>query len=183
MKKFKQKFIQITTWIAFGLAFLGYLMIRATIRHFDNYISYILLAAGIGFILFFAIMLFVLFRMSKKMAKKEAVNQQQDLHNLVNHGIQIPINLEKVVIKSNQWTENQFIETNHYDIEFSKNQLQTVLEFEAEIDGQKHIFHLPSESTPKTLEMYFAIQKETNVYVDPLNLSRFYLDLSFIRQS
>lgn len=55
MRKFKQPFVQITTWIAFGLAFLGYLMIRGAARHFDNYVSYIMLATGIGFILFFAI--------------------------------------------------------------------------------------------------------------------------------
>lgn len=121
MKKFKQQFVHITTWIAFGLAFLGYLMIRGAARHFDNFVSYIMLAAGIGFILFFAVMLLILIRMSKKTVAEETINQLQDMHDLVNQGIQIPVNLEQVAIKSNQWTETEFIPTNHYDIELKKN--------------------------------------------------------------
>ncbi|WP_343747600.1 hypothetical protein [Fluviicola sp.] len=180
MKKFKQQFVHITTWIAFGLAFLGYLMIRGAARHFDNFVSYIMLAAGIGFILFFAVMLLILIRMSKKTVAEETINQLQDMYDLVNQGIQIPVNLEQVAIKSNQWTETEFIPTNHYDIELKKEHIQSILEFEAEFNGGKHLFRMPSELAPKSLEMYFAMKQSTILYVDPANPARFYLDLSFI---
>jgi len=91
------------------------------------------------------------------------------------------IDLDTLRIKSNKWNSSRFIENNIYDIEIKEENIQTILEFEVEISGEKKQFHWPSDLEPKSLEMYFAIQKEADFYLDPNDHSNFYLDLSFIK--
>lgn len=180
MKKLKQLHILILTITSSILGFIGYLMIRGALRHFDNYVSHIMLGIGIVFVIVFALVMLVLYRISKRNSQKIETEQIADTLDIIRNGIKISIDLETVQIKSNHWTDTRFIETNTYDIEIKEDQIQTILQIEIELNGQKHTFYWPSDKEPKSLEMYFAIQKKTYLYIDRKNPEHFYLDLSFM---
>jgi|GEM_PF-5996301 len=176
MKNLKERFLAFALISSFALAFLGYLLIRGALRYFDNYVSYIMLAIGIGCVLLFGIVLLIAFRYSKKKKKREE-HEQLDI---IQYGTPFPVDLDTIRIKSNKWNDSHFIESHLHDIEIKQEHIQTILEFDVELDGEKKQFHWPSHLEPKSLEMYFAIQKETTLYLDPANHANFYLDLRFI---
>ncbi|MDF3029058.1 MAG: hypothetical protein K0S23_3365 [Fluviicola sp.] len=177
MKKLKERILGLSLIISLCLAFLGYLMIRGALNNLDNYVSYFMLGLGIALILLFGIILLFAIRYSKK----KQLKQKEEKLKIIHYGTKFTIDLDSVKIKSNKWDSSHFIENQVYDIEMKEKHLQTVLEFEIELNGQKKQFHWPCELDPKSLEMYFAIQKETNLYLDPANSEHFYLDLSFIK--
>ncbi len=176
MKIIKERLLIITLVTTFALAFLGYICIRASLRNFNNYVSYFMLTLGIGLIVLFGIVLLIAVRYSKKKALAAEIEKS----SIRDYGTNFKIDLDTVRIKSNSWDSSHFIENKFYDIEITEKHLQTVLEFEVEIEGYKKQFHWPSDLEPKSLEMYFAIQKETSFYLDPNDHSNYYLDLSFI---
>lgn len=176
MKKLKEQILVFLLIASFGLSLLGYLLIRAALRSFDNYVSYIMFGIGIGTILLFGIALLFYLRYSKNKTKIEG----QEKLNILLYGIPFKINFDSVRIKSNHWEESQFIQSLGGDIEIKQKNIQTIIEFEVELEGKKQLFHWHSHLESKSLEMYFAIQKETTFYIDPENHSNFYLDLSFI---
>jgi len=176
MKNFKERFIAFVLIGSFALSFLGYFLIRGALHSFDNYVSYIMLAIGIACILLFGIVLLIALRYSRK--KKKLVEQEK--LDIMQYGIPFKVDLDSIRIKSNKWNSSHFIENKIYDIEIKQENIQTILEFEVELDGEKKQFYWPSHLEPKSLEMYFAIQKETNLYLDPANHANFYLDLRFI---
>lgn len=177
MKTIKERILAITLIITFGLAFLGYLFIRGALRNFDNYVSYIMLALGIFMILLFGIVLLITIRFSKK----KVITQELEKFKNLRSGTKYRIDLDTVQIKSNKWNSSRFVENNTYDLEIKEENIQTILEFEVEINGNKKQFHWSCDLEPKSLEMYFAIQKETDFYLDPIDHSNFYLDLNFIK--
>ena len=176
MKTIKERFRNITLITTFGLAFFGYILIRGALRHFDNYISYFMLVLGIGLIVLFGIVLMIAIHQTKK----KAVVDELEKFNRMRSWTKYKVDLNTVQIKSNSWDSSRFIENQIYDIEIKEKNLQTILEFNLEIDGVKKQFHWPSDRQPKSLEMYFAVQKETDFYLDPNDHSAFYLDLGFI---
>ncbi len=139
---------------------------------------------GIG-ILFLACailsMVVLIIRLEKKNRAK-AIEKFTQTKHLLTTGIPIPLDLDTIRIKSNSWTEKQTIQTTIYDLEFDHNKTQTILEIETKINERKHVFHVPVKQNPQTLEMYFAIQKTTSLYINPENPEEFYLDLRFIPQ-
>lgn len=176
MKSIKERFLGITLIITFGLAFLGYLFIRGALRHFDNYVSYFMLTLGTGLIFLFCAVLLIFIRYSQKKAVREELEKFDKLRSWNKY----KVDLDTIQIKSNNWSSSHFIENTIYDIEIKEENVQTILEFEVEVNGIKKQFHWPSDLQPKSLEMYFAMQKETDLYLDPNDQSSFYLDLSFI---
>lgn len=176
MKTIKERFLSIALITTFGLAFLGYLLIRGALRHFDNYVSYFMLVLGIGLIILFGIVLLITIRYSKK----KTVIDELEKFNRMRSWTKYKVDLDKIQIKSNSWNSSRFIENQIYDIEIKEKNVQTILEFDLEINGVKKQFHWPSDRQPKSLEMYFAVQKETDFYLDPNDHSAFYLDLGFI---
>jgi len=130
----------------------------------------------LGSLITLVMLVTILFRTSRK----EAIQEVAHTINLINNGLKIPIDLDHVRIKSNSWNEKKVIETTIYDIDFDEERTQTILEIDTDINGTNQSFHLPTKHNPKTLEMYFAIQKTTFLYVDPANPAKFYLDLNFI---
>lgn len=176
MKNLKERFLTFALIGSFALAFLGYILIRGALRYFDNYVSYILLAIGIGCVLLFGIVLLIALRFSKKKKKREEKEQLDIMH----YGTPFKVDLDSIRIKSNTWNDSRFVQSLGGDIEIKQENIQTILEFDVELDGEKKQFHWPSRLEPKSLEMYFAIQKETILYLDPENHTNFYLDLRFI---
>jgi Ca2+/Na+ antiporter len=176
MKTIKERILTIALISSFALCFLGYFLIRGALHSFDNYVSYIMLAIGVVCVLLFAIVLLIALRYSKK---KRQVLEQEKL-GIMQYGTPFKIDLDSIQIKSNKWNSSRFIENHFYDIEIKEENIQTILEVEIELDGEKKQFHWPSHLEPKSLEMYFAFQKETTLYIDPANQSNFYLDLRFI---
>lgn len=181
MKTILGKFIKITLIVTCALTFLGFFLIRGGYYNLNTYLTYFLLALlmlvlSIGLILLFAIVLLVtpLFKFIK------VTKAESDIRKKLLSGDPFKINLDTVRIKSNSWESSRFIENKFYDIEIKEKNIVTILEFDVEIRGQKKTFHWPSEMEPKSLEMYFAIQKETYFYLDPTNQDNFYLDLGFI---
>lgn len=178
MKTIKERILAISLVITFALAFLGYMLIRGALRSFNNYVSYIMFILGLSLIVLFGIVLLIAIRYSKK---KVIVKEQEKFFNILQAGTKFKIDLDRVQIKSNKWNSSRFIENNIYDIEITEENIQTILEFEIEINGQKKQFHWPCDLETKSLEMYFAIQKETDFYLDSNDHSNFYLDLGFIK--
>ena len=176
MKTIKERILIFALISSFALSFVGYFLIRGALRSFDNYVSYIMFAIGAATILLFIIVLLIVLRYSKK---KNKLMEQEKL-DIIHYGTPVKIDLDTVRIKSNNWESSRFIESHLYDIEIKEKTIQTILEFEAELNGEKKQFHWPSHLEPKSMEMHFAIQKETNFYIDPANQSNFYLDLRFI---
>lgn len=175
--KTKERIIVISLVTTLALAFLGYILIRGAVSHLDNYVSYFMLTLGIGLIVLFGIVLLFTIRYSKK----KAIAAEIEKSRILDYGTGFKIDLDTVRIKSNNWDSSHFSENKFYDIEITEKHLQTILEFEVEIDGHKKQFHWPSNLEPKSLEMYFAIQKETGFYLDPNDHSNYYLDLNFIQ--
>ncbi|WP_341904751.1 hypothetical protein [Fluviicola taffensis] len=176
MKNLKERILAFALISSFALSFLGYVLIRGALRSFDNYVSYIMLAIGIVCILLFVIVLLIALRYSRKKKKSD----EQEKLNILQYGTPFKIDLDSIRIKSNKWEDSHFVQSLGGDIEFKKENIQTILEFEVELNGEKKQFQWSSHLEPKSLEMYFAIQKETNLYLDPADHSNFYLDLRFI---
>lgn len=174
----QQRAILILSFLSPLFLFLGCLLIYFGIYSFFFYSPMVALGALflLGFVITMTMLVIILFRTSKK----DAIQKVSRTINLLNNGIKIPIDLENVRIKSNSWNEKKVIETTIYDIDFDEERTQTILEIETEMNGTTQIFHLPTEHDPKTLEMYFAMQKTTFLYIDPNNPRIFYLDLNFI---
>lgn len=178
MKTILERFFTGILILTFSLAILGYLLVRGAIRNLDNDISYFMLITGIGLILLFG---FVLLLYLWNIRKKERIEIRK-AEIIPSFWKKVTIELDSITIKSNSWTEKQTIETTIYDLEFDHNKTQTILEIETEINERKHVFHVPVKQNPQTLEMYFAIQKTTSLYINPENPEEFYLDLRFIPQ-
>ena len=178
MKTIIKKFRKIALIVALAFVSIGYFMILGPVHNFNNnYISYFMIIVGIVLIVLFGILLFIAFLFSSiKFRRKES-----DMWTKIREGSKFKIDLDAVRIKSNNWDSSRFIESHFYDIEIKEHNLVTILEFDVEIRGKKETFHWPSEMEPKSLEMYFAIQRETTFYLDPADHTNFYLDLSFIR--
>nr|WP_294862627.1 hypothetical protein [uncultured Fluviicola sp.] len=176
MKNLKERILVLALISSFALSFLGYLLIRGALHSFDNYVSYIMLSIGIACMLLFGIVLLIVLRYSKKKKKRE----EQEQLDIMQYGTSFQIDLDSVQIRSNKWEDSRFVQSFGGDIEIRQENIQTILTFEVELDGEKKQFHWPSHLEPKSLEMYFAIQKETTLYLDPANHTNFYLDLAFI---
>lgn len=176
MKTIKERILIFALISSFALSFVGYFLIRGALHSFDNYVSYIMLAIGASTILLFIIVLLVVLRYSKKKNKL----MEQDKLDIMHYGTPVKIDLNSIQIKSNKWNDSHFVQSLGGDIEIKQENIQTILAFEVELDGEKKQFHWPTHLEPKSLEMYFAIQKETNLYIDPANHLNFYLDLRFI---
>lgn len=176
MKTIKERILFIVLVANFGLALVGYMFVRGAIRHFDNYVSFIMLATGIVLMLLFLIVLWIALRFSKK----KVINEELKFFNQLASWNKYVINLDTIQIKSNKWNDSHFVRSLGGDIEIKQENIQTILEFELEIKGEKKQFHWPCNLETKSLEMYFAIQKETSFYLDPNDHSNYYLDLNFI---
>ncbi|MGV3612493.1 MAG: hypothetical protein ACO1N0_16160 [Fluviicola sp.] len=181
MKTILGKFIKTTLIIACVLTFLGFFLIRGGYFNLDIYLTYFVLALlmltlSIGLIVLFGIVLLV----NRFLKNQKATKEEFDPRMSILTGNRYKINLDTIRIKSNNWESSRFIENRFYDIEIKEKNIVTILEFDVEIRGKKETFHWPSEMEPKSLEMYFAIQKETDFYLDPEDHSKFYLDLTFI---
>ena len=135
-----------------------------------------MLVWGIALIILSGIILLIFIRYSRK----KAVVDELEKFNRMRSWTKYKVELDTIQIKSNSWDSSHFIETQIYDIEIKEKNAQTILEFNLEINGVKKQFHWPSDRQPKSLEMYFAVQKETDFYLDPNDHSAFYLDLGFI---
>ncbi len=177
MKTIKEKFLAIALITTFVFALLGCILIFRSFFLFYFFLSYYMLILGIGLIVLFGIVFLIILRFQKKKVLAEEVKKFNMLQTVTKYRI----DLDTLRIKSNKWNSSRFIENNIYDIEIKEENIQTILEFEVEISGEKKQFHWPSDLEPKSLEMYFAIQKEADFYLDPNDHSNFYLDLSFIK--
>lgn len=175
MKTIKERFPRIVLTTAFVLVILGCLFIYRAFSISYFYI-YFMLVWGIALIILSGIILLIFIRYSRK----KAVVDELEKFNRMRSWTKYKVELDTIQIKSNSWDSSHFIETQIYDIEIKEKNAQTILEFNLEINGVKKQFHWPSDRQPKSLEMYFAVQKETDFYLDPNDHSAFYLDLGFI---
>lgn len=175
MKTIKERIPRIVLSAAFVLIVLGCLFIYRAFSISYFYI-YFMLVWGIALIILSGIILLIFIRYSRK---KAVVDELEKLNRMLTW-TKYKLDLDTIRIKSNNWDSSRFIETQIYDIEIQEKNIQTILEFDLEINGVKKQFHWPSDRQPKSLEMYFVLQKETDFYLDPNDHSAFYLDLSFI---
>jgi hypothetical protein len=178
MKTIVQKFLRIALIVSLVFASIGYFLVLGPIHSFhNNFISYFMLITGIVLIVLFGIVLLIASFVTAKIA---SIKKTDKFLKILRDGTKFTIDLDTVRIKSNNWESSRFIESHFYDIEVKEHNIVTILEFDLEIRGQKKTFHWPSKMEPKSLEMYFAMQKETAFYLDPKDHTKFYLDLSFI---
>jgi hypothetical protein len=105
---------------------------------------------------------------------------------------QIKVNLENLNIISNSWNEDIIVNEDMYDalnglagytshnvINVDRN-LNTIL-LEIPVKDEIYKYHIDVESDLTTLQMKFAIQKETILYIDTKSKET-YLDLEFLNE-
>lgn len=190
---------RILSYVLFGFGFLIILFFRG---YKGNIIPYPFVFYLLGFSCF--IIGIILLR--KLPTKKEAIDNKRlndEIQKLILSGEKIIIDLSKCLIKENNYTEEveKYSPDNYltsFDIErniqvvnvlFGKSidnvdkvrVNQTVLIYEAEIDGIETKF--TSRILPiDRINLLFKIdkKKETILYLDKNNLSKYYFDLDFI---
>ena len=173
-------------YIVFGLFVLGIIMVYATLRT-GNYNIYIL---GTG-ILLIAIPTIVYFIRQRIDTGTGATTKS--IEELKKFGIKVPVNFDKCLIKTNNWTD----EVPRYDnsrVEFwneiggdADKNVERVefnlarIEYTCDINGQRKTFVSPTISKDETtLKLLLALHKETTIYIDPSDKKRFYFDLEFL---
>jgi hypothetical protein len=175
----------IFNYIFFGLGALGFIIIYGTFRAkgFNWYIF------GTGVICLAAAVIYVVV-VEWLSRDKDAGRQLLDLKR---HGVQIPVDLTKCKIKSNQWT-SETRRYHHPRVEFlneisghgDKNVERmesnvSIVEYTTKVSGRTRTFRSNPVGKDKiSLTMLLEMQKETTIYLDPKNKRIYYFDLEFL---
>ncbi len=124
-------------------------------------------------------------------SKRLIKSNNKQLEDFKNRANKIVVNLEDVQIKSNSWTEQKVIDNSYYagfnqmagydgknfeTITRNFNYVKFKIPHEYGIIEYKA--HIPMDTTK--LKIYFAIKKQTYLYVDKLDEEKMYLDLDFL---
>lgn len=124
---------------------------------------------------------------SKSLSKKH----QKEFEDFKARAVKIKIDLQNITIKSNQWTEEVVINNSKYaglnqlsghperNLKSVTHSLNNLI-FEVVYKGQKIRINEEVRMEPKSLEMLLAVKEETLLYIDPNDLSYYYLDLEFL---
>lgn len=146
--------------------------------------------AGGSVILVALVIYFILSIRDKRAAKKNQEEYEAELNQFKQDADQIEVDLDKVKIKSNSWTEevvireskysgvDSFFGDYHHNIKTVKNETNLV-EFSIPIDGRTVRYKTRIDMNTKSLQIHLAIKKKTVLYEkDGEN----YLDLEFLHQ-
>ncbi len=184
----KDKLSNIGIYLKIGFIGLGYIVLRAGLSSGNNLFS----IAGIIIMAVVGILLLGNFIYKKKVTEKDNAKLNTLLEEFKRSSRQIKVNLENLNIISNSWSEDIIISENKYGgldelagyknhniINVDRN-LNTIL-LEIPIKDKIHKYHIDIESDLITLQIKFAIQKETILYIDSKSKET-YLDLEFLNE-
>jgi len=182
----KEKLSNIGVYLKVGFIGLGYLVLRAGINSGNNLFS----IAGIIIIAVVGIVLLGNFFYKKKVTEIANIKQNTLLEEFKRSSRQIKVNLESLNIISNSWREDVIVNVykyggldelagykNHNIISVDRN-LNTIL-LEIPVKNKIYKYQISIESDLTTLQMKFAIQKETTLFINS-ETKETYLDLEFL---
>jgi len=175
-------------YLIIGLAFLGIIIIRTGLG-IENF-KYPLLV-GLVLIILSIYYFFVL----KSKNKKEAKESNRVKDDLIRYGDHIKVNLDidNLKILSNKWQEEIIVDNSRYAFinnltgNSDKNVdtievIYSAFLIEVPYKGEKFEILVNTLLDSVTLKMKLTIQKETSLYIDRNNQSRYYLDLDFLEE-
>ena len=95
-------------------------------------------------------------------------------------GDKVLVDLDKVEIKSNRW-QQEIEKGSGYHTRLEKIDINyNKIELEIPYRDKMINYHLHIDMDLTKLKMYFAIQGQTYLFVDPADFTNNYLDLSFL---
>lgn len=164
--------LYIGTYVLVGITLIGFTIFVVGVGN-GNFIF-----IGIGLLILFPFILWYLIYLLKK--RKRDKEKRLEKENLIQTGHKILIDLDTIVIKTNNWEQEvtkwgRYPRTKHVNIDYNYIILNIPYR------NQKIEYRLHINMDPTKLKMLFAIQKETFLYVDPKNTNNTYLDLDFLK--
>lgn len=137
--------------------------------------------------------LIIVFKLNKSKKEMMLIKRNiEQLNTLKENADRIKIDLKKVILKSNNWSEevvannsesgglNQISGRGDLNVEKVQHH-QNVLLFRVPYKNIVIEFDYAFNMEITTLEMKLAIQKETILYVNPNNFDEYFLDLEFLK--
>lgn len=125
--------------------------------------------------------------------KAEKLNREveADLKQFKNSADSILIDLDSAEIKSHSWTEEKVTDNSRfggYDQLVGRGDLNTesvlqqqnVIHLRPEYRGDILDIYARVDMDPTTLKLKLTMQKETHLYIHPMNPEMYYLDLEFL---
>ncbi|TKD61432.1 hypothetical protein [Flavobacterium sp. ASW18X] len=184
---FKDIFENIKSYLFIGTFFFGFVIIFAGLpgRNRDWNLYFILI--GLAMLLPFAIWYLNDHLKLKRLDKK----YEKALADLKLRGEKVKVELDNVKIKSNKWNETVITDNTQYaglnelvgradrnmkTVVKNLNQVTINIPYKGKIIRYKANVQMDTDN----LKIHFAIQKETTLYIDPLNNRNMYLDLEFL---
>lgn len=178
--KLKKLIADFANWIFIGFTLFGFLLIylgtgaRGRHKSGEPNIYFIL----IGIILIVPFLIYLL-KAHIQVGQSEDAETKR-IATLIKTGDRIKVDLKDLEIQNNSYKQeievgsgyngrNEYIDVNHNVILINVRYKNNPIRYELNIDMEV-----------TKLRMHFAIQKETELYVDPTNPSNHYLDLRFL---
>lgn len=180
----KEKLSNFSTYILIGLIILGLIILKAGLGTSNLWFTFI----GIGLIALSLIISVIVFFFSSKKEDKKIIEHIQSIKDFKQNARRVKVQLDEIEIKTNSWVEDQVIHNHHAyaldelagnhdaNIEHVNHRL-TVLSVMVKLNGEKVQRNFSVDMEPVSLEMHFAIQKETYLYYQE---DEYYLDLEFL---
>lgn len=124
--------------------------------------------------------------------KRLEVKYEKALADLKLGGEKVKVDLDSVKIKSNKWNETIITDNTQYAglnelVGRADRNMKTVVKNLNQItikipyNGKTIRYKANVQMDLDNLKIHFAIQKETTLYIDPLNNRNMYLDLEFLQ--
>jgi len=182
----KEQLSNFRTYLKVGFLFLGYIVLRAGLRSGNDLftISGVLILVVVGIILLINLLY------KSKVTEKETLQTNVIIEEFKRSSRKVKVDLQNLKIISNSWNEDIVISEdkyggldelagykNHNIINVKRNLNTVLLEIPIKNDILQYQVNIESDLT--TLQMKFAIQKETTLYVDSKS-EESYLDLEFL---
>ena len=168
---FKENLIQIFKYIVNVILILGFFVFYIGLN--GN-----LLFFWIGIAILF--LYYVWYLISKSKLRKSRLKIEDEVQILKKQGEKIKVNLENVKIISNSWQQEVRKTSKYEDEDFLVDIHKNFVEIKITYKGRTidYSFYIDMDTT--TLELHFALKKETFLYVDLKDKEKMYLDLEFL---
>jgi hypothetical protein len=171
---------------AIAILILSFIVLDGGLR--SGNLRFIILGGSV--ILVAMIIYFIVSIRDKRRARRNQEKFEAELAQFKQDADQIEVDLNKVKIKSNSWTEevvireskysgvDSFFGTNHHNIKTVKNEINLV-ELSIPIDGKTIRYKTRTDMNKESLLIHLAIKKNTILYVKDGDS---YLDLEFLNR-
>jgi len=139
----------------------------------------------------FLLIIIAIYIILKIIRNKEKQKIKNEFNLFIKNADIVKVQFDNFRIKTNSWTEEVVTDNGRYGV-YNQMMSQGDLNIK-KVDHNMHILILNVnysnmiirieyviQMEPKTLEIKLAIQKETNLYINPNNPNQYYLDMDFL---